>query len=177
MVKDQRLRVIRRLVTILGKPKSGRLTGQNADTRARGRAANENDSPDLTTDPVRVLTPQQAAVKSVEDALEEHTHDFGLPDPRRIAKWISNFGIDLILATIREEGDRSQLDGKNANYLHQILESRKRKPHGRTAGANTPTQPRVRNKFNQPTAAEILAKRTVHPVLDDASGEPDGHLH
>jgi hypothetical protein len=145
LIKDQRLRVIRRLALIYGRPKSGRLTGQtdgqNAERDARGRAANDNEnestSPknDTGDSRARDLTPQQQAVKDIEDALQEHTHGFAIPDPARVAKEIKTYGVDHIVAAIAAEGPRGQLDGRNWSYLHQILESRKRRPYVITGGS------------------------------------------
>lgn len=86
----------------------------------------------------RTLTPQQAAVKRVEDTLEEHTTDFLLPGAGRVMKAVKVFGLDFIVTAIAEEGAKSNLDGRNWSYLHQILESRKRRPHGVTSGNRQP---------------------------------------
>lgn len=144
MVRDQRLRVIRRLSTVFGRPKVGRLTGQdpnqNADTRTRtgagGRPANEDDSSGISptreegAGEGRALTPQQLAVKQVEDALEARTSRFLLPEPGRIAKWIATHGIEIVLATIASEGDKGNLDGRNGSYLHTCIESAARRGTG-----------------------------------------------
>ncbi len=211
LIKDQRLRVIRRLSLILGRPKSGRLTGlntdladQNAERDARGRAANDNDgslgeqSPETGGEGSgggRTLNSSQLVVKSVEDALQRHTTGFALPDPRRIAKEIQTFGIDVILAAIQREGDRSALDHRNWNYLHQILESDKRRPRGVTAGTGggngtdrrtTPTKtpggktaPRTAADFGNEDWRAVLArtKQDVPAVPDDSSGGSNGDLH
>lgn len=205
MVRDQRLRVLRKLVTIFGRPKRGSLTGQNADTRAGGRADNEKDFGVIDTTELRggegsgegrQLSGSQLAVHEIEMALERHTVGFELPDPRRIAKWISTFGSPLILETIAAEGGRSNLDHKSANYLHQILESRKRRPHAITAGnrdkgngesehvhrsrpggespADAARKAAVRAELaelgrHQRNAADILAARDLHPMPESST--------
>lgn len=83
----------------------------------------------------RPLTPQQADVKRVLDALEDQTTDFLVPTGGLVARWLRDFGIDAILATIVEEGKRGNLDGRDPSYLFKCIDSYKRRPRERTEGS------------------------------------------
>lgn len=131
MVKDQRTRLLRKLAPIFGDRKSVTLTtqtvGQTPDTRTHV-GGQEKDSASLSVVPnhegegSRELSPQQVAVKSIEDALRGHTDGFALPTAGRMVAWNRDFGAAFVVAVVRDLG--ASLDGKNASYLQKILDSR-----------------------------------------------------
>ncbi len=116
----------------------------------------------LPADSSRVLTPQQATVKQVFDALETHTTSFLLPTGGLVARWIRDFGLDATLATIVEEGQRGNLDGRDPSYLFKCIESRKRRPQGRTNGNGKPAPlPGVSVGANAPASPKLAAILTA----------------
>ena len=148
MIRDQRLRIVRKLAPLFGASKLQRLTGQEVGqtlTRVRARAENENEIGVLSKSPEdggegvgegRTLTLQQAAVQSVWDALEHQTSGFRLPTGGLVARWLRDFGLDQVLAVISRESAKGNLDGKDPAYLFRCLESNTRSAHGTTTGTN-----------------------------------------
>jgi hypothetical protein len=152
--------------------RTGERPAERNGERVASRAADANA---ITSEPAtekpgegagegRELTPQQAAVKAVVDALEDSTRGFLLPTAGLIARWVKEFGVDLIVATIRAEGAKGNLDGRSASYLHQCIESYKRRPHGITSGnrnAATGTDGRATSGDAGNSAPTITGRRVA----------------
>lgn len=142
MVRDHRLRVIRRLAGSLGDPKRGNLGYQNqnlgyqsADARAGVRAENENalDSPspklvhqEGVQGEGRTPAPDWPAVARVVAKIDESALRDS-PNPQLVEAWLKS-GIDeaLIIETLAD--CESSYRGKGYKYFEKILYTRRDDP-------------------------------------------------
>lgn len=136
MVRDHRLRVIRRLVGKLGAPSSSNLGGQNADSRARPRAdtdldSEEQDLPTGTGERVQGegrAAPDFDAVARIDRKLAESSLRVK-PSLQIVTAWLAEFDESLILETLVDA--EASYRGKGYQYLEQILATRRADPSQR----------------------------------------------
>lgn len=149
MLRDHRLRVIRRLVGEMGVKARGDLVHQtkilvdqtphqNADTRAGAHAETDTDIDSPTTRRVnnttgegvqgKGATPDFALAASVAEKLG-HSALREAPPDQIVVAWLGMFGAELITETLVDCEDEYR--GKGWQYLKRILESRKANPSQR----------------------------------------------
>lgn len=88
----------------------------------------------------RKLTEGQIAVKRVEEAWREFDTR-NVPEPSLIARWITEFGLEIVVASIQDLGFSNGLKEKGGKYLMAMMKGRRDDEKPGKAGKPKPLPP------------------------------------